>query len=76
MALSLFYSTVLIANLPSCSNDNGGCSHICLSTFSGASCKCKDGFISQNNGQVCLGECQIDRLCSLVYFLLLCSFQG
>jgi len=45
---------VLIANLPSCSNDNGGCSHICLSTFSGASCKCKDGFISQNNGQVCL----------------------
>ncbi|XP_078362678.1 uncharacterized protein LOC144646855 isoform X2 [Oculina patagonica] len=44
-----------LIGLPSCSKDNGGCQHLCLWTFDNRRiCKCKDGYISQKDGAVCL----------------------
>ncbi|PFX29700.1 brevican core protein-like [Stylophora pistillata] len=43
-----------ILGLPSCTEDNGGCQHFCLSSDDRIVCKCKDGLITENNGAVCL----------------------
>ena len=54
--LSFFFSTELLA-LPSCTEDNGGCQHFCSPSNDRIVCTCKDGFISEKNGAVCVGEC-------------------
>lgn len=40
--------------LPSCTEDNGGCQHFCSSSNDRIVCTCKDGFISEKNGAVCV----------------------
>ena len=45
-----------LTGLPLCSKDNGGCQHLCVWTSDRRICKCKDGYISQKDGAVCLGE--------------------
>lgn len=43
-----------LIGLPSCSKDNGGCQHLCVWESDRRICKCKDGFISEKDGSVCL----------------------
>ncbi|KAG7177092.1 Low-density lipoprotein receptor-related protein 1-like 4, partial [Homarus americanus] len=38
---------------PSCSNNNGGCQHLCHPLPSGRTCSCNPGFVLDNNGRDC-----------------------
>lgn len=49
-----------------CSNNNGGCSHVCLNTLSRAFCSCPDGWRLDKDWKTCIdvNECLEPEICS------------
>eukprot|EP00106_Octopus_bimaculoides_P021308 XP_014788750.1 PREDICTED: low-density lipoprotein receptor-related protein 4-like [Octopus bimaculoides] len=53
---------------PSCRENKGGCSHLCLQTSRGARCSCNFGYILQRDGKTCedFNECEMVGACSQI----------
>ena len=60
-----FFLLVFIADIEGCHNNNGGCSHSCLTSERGYQCECPRGLVLSEDNHTCQGRtCSASALTS------------
>lgn len=55
------FQATFTTTIDRCATNNGGCQHICQNTIDSIQCKCKSGFVLDNNSRDCvLGKCRYE----------------
>ena len=52
--------TFWTSDINECTDNNGGCEHICVNNEGSYSCSCKSGYTLNSNGRNCSGKNMFD----------------
>ena len=68
--MKVFYdkNTFVISDVNECTDDNGGCDHICTDTEGAYTCSCREGYELQADGAICEGR--VSSILDLISVLL------